>query len=446
MRFLRPVTAIFLIVAALAAAPARALPIERVVSPEGIEAWLVEDHTVPVVSLGFLFRGGAGLDPQGKAGLASFVAGMLDEGAGDLDSQAFQQRLADLSISLHFSAGLDTFSGSLRTLSENREAAFSLLRLALTEPRFDSKPLERVRSQILTGLVLDDERPEIIASRVWFGAAFPDHPYGRPNEGTQDGVAAVTADDLRRFVRERLGRDTLIIGVAGDITAGELVPLLESTFGGLPARAEPYELAETNPSGGGVIVVERDIPQSVVAFGESCLKRDDPDYFAAGLLNYVIGGDSFISRLGSELRVKRGLTYSVYSYLLPYAHTGLLLGGVSTENSRVAESLGLIRVEWRRVAAQGILEHELEGAKSFLIGSFPLRLSSTGNIAQMMVSFQYHDLGIDYMERRNELINSVTREDIRRVARKFFRADDLLFVIVGRPEGISATREAPPET
>lgn len=444
-REMRLVAVALVALASLAPAAAAAATIDRVVSPGGVEAWLVEDHTVPVISLHFLFRGAAALDPPDKAGLAALTAGMLDEGAGELDSKAFQQRLADLSVSLGFSAGLDTFSGSLRTLSENRDAAFSLLELALAEPRFDSEPLERVRSQILTAFKHDEGDPETIASRTWFRAAFPGHPYGRPSRGTPRGVAAVTADDLRGFVRERLGRDALIIGVAGDISAGELAPLLDSAFGGLPDRAAPHDLAEARPNGGGMIVVDRDIPQSVVTFGGNGLKREDPEYFAARLLNYVVGGGGFISRLVTELRVKRGLTYSVYSFLYTYAHAGIIFGGVSTENGRVGESLDLIRAEWRRVAAEGVSEEELEAAKSFLIGSFPLQLSSTWNIADMMVSLQYHDLGIDYIERREGLINSVTGEDIRRVAEKFFRADDLLFVVVGRPEGVAATREAPPE-
>jgi len=417
--------------------------VERVVSAGGIEAWLVADPSLPVISLSLLFRGGAALDPAGKEGLAVMTAGLLDEGAGDLDSSAFQQRLADLAISLRFSASLDTFEGNLKTLSENRDEAFSLLRMALNAPRFDDEPVARIRNQILAGLAMAQSDPEEIAGKVWSRAAFPDHPYGRPSDGTKTGVTAVTADDLRGFVKDRLGRDRLIIGVAGDITADELAPLLDNTFGSLPEHAAPFDLAQAEVAGGGVIVVEEDIPQSTVRFGENGIKRDDPDYFAARLLNYTLGGGGFSSRLTEEVREKRGLAYSVYSYLQPMAQGGLVSGGVGTDNARVAESLDLIREEWRRMAEDGVSEGELKDAKTYLTGAFPLRLTSTGRIAGMLSTLQYLDLGIDYLDRREELIHSVTLDDTRRVAERLFHADDLLVVVVGKPEGVTATRPAP---
>ncbi len=427
----------------LSISSAQGTQIERVVSAGGIEAWLAEDHSLPVISLSLLLRGGAALDPAGKEGLAVMTAGLLDEGAGDLDSGAFQQRLADLAITLRFNASLDTFEGTLRTLSENRDQAFSLLRMALNAPRFDDEPVTRIRNQILTGLAMTESDPGEIADKVWSRAAFPDHPYGRPSEGTKAGVAAITTDDLRGFVERRLGRDRLIIGVAGDITADELSPLLDSVFGSLPERAAPFDLPQAQVAGGGVIVVEEDIPQSTVRFGENGIKRDDPDYFAARLLNYTLGGGGFSSRLTEEVREKRGLAYSVYSYLQPMAQGGLVSGGVGTDNARVAESLDLIREEWRRMADDGVSADELRDAKTYLTGSFPLRLSSTGRIASMLTTLQYLDLSIDYLDRREELIHSVTLDDTRRVAERLLHADDLLVVVVGKPEGVTATRPAP---
>ncbi len=419
------------------------MQIERVVSVDGIEAWLVEDHTIPVISLSLLFRSGAVLDPAGKEGLASMMAGLLDEGAGDLDSRAFQQRLADIAVTLRFDASLDTFEGSLKTLTENRDEAFSLLRMALSAPRFDAEPVERIRNQILAGLAAAESDPAQIADKVWFRTAFPDHPYGRPVEGTRSGIAAVTANDLRGFVERRFGRDHLIIGVAGDITAEELTPLLDSTFGSLPARAAPFDLPEARVDGGGVIVVKEDIPQSTVRFGENGIKRDDPDYFVARLLNYTLGGGGFSSRLTKEVREKRGLAYSVYSYLQTMARGGLVSGAVGTNNASVVESLDIIRGEWKRMAEDGVSEGELNDAKTYLTGAFPLRLTSTGRIANTLAVLQYLDLGIDYLDRREELIHSVTLDDVRRVADRLLHADDLLVVVVGRPEGVTATRPSP---
>ena len=436
------VIALFSLLAA--ASPAAAIEVQRVVSPGGIEAWLVEDHSNPIISLDMTFRGGAALDPVGKEGLANLVSGLIDEGAGDLDSQAFQGRLQNLSIGLSFSTGLDTFSGDLKTLTENRDTAFELLRLALNEARFDEEPIARIRSQILAGLARDSENPRVIVRRTLNKVLFPEHAYGRPASGTTESVTGLTVEDLRRFTAERFARDVLVVGVVGDITAQELAGLLDETFLGLPATAAPVDLADTTPSGeGGVIVVEKDLPQSVVAFGHEGIGRADPDYYTAYVVNYILGGGGFSSRLYKEIREKRGLAYSVYAYLNPLDHAALVVGGVATQNERVSESLDLIRAEWRRMAEDGPSEEELRDAKIYLTGSFPLRFSSSGRISGMLIGMQLNYLGIDYLDRRNALIEAVTLDDARRVATRLYDADKLTVIVVGRPEGVTATRPAP---
>ncbi len=433
-----------LLLAAVTALPARAVEVQRVVSPGGIEAWLVEDHTNPILSLDLVFRGGAALDPTGKQGVANLVASTMDEGAGDLDSQAFQGRLDALSISLRFGAGADSFTGTLRTLSENRDAAFELLRLALTAPRFDEEPVERIRAQILIGLSRASEDPDSIASRSLSKIFFPDHPYGRSSNGTRETVEAITRHDLVTFVRNRFGRDNLVVGVVGDVTPAELAQLLDSTFLDLPAEAAPASHAETKPAGlGELVVVEREIPQSVVVFGHGGLLRDDPDYYAAYVVNHIFGGGSFSSRLYDEVREKRGLAYSVYSFLSPFDYSALMIGGVATQNQRVAESLEIIRAEWRRMAEEGPGEEELRRAKTFLTGSFPLRFSSSGSISGMLAGIQHNKLGIDYLDRRNSYVEAVSLEDARRVARRLLDADALTVVVVGKPSGLTPSRPAP---
>ncbi len=435
--------ALFLILAV--ALPARAIEVQRVISPGGIEAWLVEDHTNPIISLDLTFRGGAALDPAGRLGLANLVSGLIDEGAGELDSQAFQGRMSELSISLSFSAGRDSFGGEMMTLTENRDAAFELLRLALTEARFDEEPVERIRSQILAGLTRDSQNPRSIVGRTMRKVLFPEHPYGRPVNGTPVTLSAITVADLRRFVAERFARDVLLVGVVGDITAEELARRLDQAFLGLPAVAASAEIAETTPvAQGDVVVVDRDMPQSIVAFGHAGIARDDPDFYVAYVVNYILGGGSFSSRLYDEVREKRGLAYSIYSYLNPLQHAALVMGGVATQNASVAESLDLIRTEWRRMSETGPSETELHKAKTYLTGSFPLRFSSSGKISGMLAGMQFQDLGIDYLERRNDFIEAVTLEDARRVAARLYDADKLTVVVIGRPDGITATRPPPP--
>ncbi|MEM7171495.1 MAG: pitrilysin family protein [Pseudomonadota bacterium] len=419
---------------------ARAVEVQRVVSPGGIEAWLVEDHTNPIIALDLAFRGGAALNPPEKAGLANMVASTIDEGAGDLDSQAFQGQLDDLSITLRFSAGLDNFVGSLRTLTENRDVAFDMLRLALTQPRFDAEPVERIRAQLISGLLYEAENPDTIVSRKLRKLMFPDHAYGQPVNGTSETIPGLTRDDLAQFASERFGRDQLIVGVVGDITPAELASLLDRTFGELPEKAAPMSVSDTKPQGAGdLLVIERNIPQSVVAFGHGGLKRDDPDYYAAYVVNYVLGGGGFASRLYDEVREKRGLAYSVYSYLNPMEQAGLVMGGVATQNARVAESLSLIRAEWDRMSAEGPTEEELAAAKTYLTGSFPLRLSSSGAISGMLVGMQLGDLGIDFLERRNDYIDAVTIDDARRVAERLYRPEDLSVVVVGQPHDLESS-------
>ncbi len=421
----------------LAALPARAVEIQRVTSPGGIEAWLVEDHANPLFAMRFFFRGGSALDPKGREGLAEMTSALLDEGAGDLDSTAFQRRLEDLSAGLRFSSGADNFSGGLRALSETRDEAFEMLRLALTAARFDSDPVERIRSQLLAGLAESAEDPNYLAGRAWWSAAYPDHPYGRPSGGTPETVKALSADDLRGFVRRRLARDNLVIGIVGDIDAAQLAPILDKVFGGLPARAAPWKVPEAMArTSGGVKVVRKTIPQSVVIFGQRGIKRDDPDFYTAHVMNYVLGGGGFNSRLYDEIREKRGLAYSVYSYLSPMRHSGVIMGGVGTQNQRVRESIELIRAEWRRMAEGGVSDAELTAARTFLTGSFPLRFTSSRRIAGMLAGMQLENLGIDYLDRRNGFIEAVTAADVRRVARKWLDADTLTFVVVGDPEGL----------
>ncbi len=426
--------------------PARAIEVQQVTSPGGITAWLVEDHSNPILSLDLAFVGGAVLDPEGQEGLAHLVSGLIDEGAGELDSQSFQATLRNLSIRLSFNAGLETFQGSLRTLTENRQTAFDLLRLALSEPRFDEEPVERIRSQIQVQLAQDSENPNAIAARALRELMFPGHPYSRPVNGTPESVQAIGVDDMRRFVSERFARDALRVAVAGDVTAEELGPLLDHAFLGLPVAAAPFDLPEVAPQANGeVLVIERDLPQSVMAFAHGGLMRDDPDFYAAYVANRIFGGGGFGSRLYAEVREKRGLAYSVFSYLNPLERSALVRGGVATANARAGESLEVIREEWARMGAEGPTAQEVEDAKTYLTGSYPLRFSSTSSIAGTLLGIQLDDLGIDYINIRNDLIEAVTVEDAQRVARELFRAEDLTVVIVGRPDGVASEKAASDE-
>jgi len=419
---------------------AGAIAIKEVTSPGGITAWLIEERTVPLLSMGFAFRGGAALDPAGKGGLAEFVSALLDEGAGPYAAAEFQKRLEENSISMRFSAGFDFFGGRVRALNDHRAEAFDLLRLALTSPRFDREPVARVRDQLLSAVRREMDRPRSMASRLWHRTVFPDHPYGRDVDGRAETITAITADDLHGFVGRRFGRDNLIVAVVGDIGPDQLAPLLDRAFGSLPEKAAPYTLPEAEVRGAGkVLVVEREIPQTVAIFGQSGIKHTDPDFHAAHVMNHVLGGGTLTSRLGDEVRERRGLAYSVYTRLVSYDRAGLVMGWVATQNRKIAESLAVIRAEFARMAKEPVPAAELEDAKRYLTGAFFTRLNSTSRIANLLVGIQLDRLGIDYLERRNALIGAVTAEDVQRVARRLLDPERLTVVMVGKPAGVTAT-------
>ncbi len=429
-----------LILVLFAPLSAHATEVREVRSPGGITAWLVREPTIPLISIKFSFVGGGSLDQSGRKGTANLLSGLLDEGAGPYNSLAFQTRMQDLAVRMSFNADRDSFSGSLQTLSTNRDAAFELLRLALNEPHFEVEAVERVRRQIITGLIEGQEDPGTIAAKLWFATAFPDHPYGLPGNGSIASVKAISVDDLRILLGKAMARDRLTIGVVGDISAAELGPLLDKTFGALPASVAIAPVPETMPVGaGGVKVVRKPIPQSQVMFGGPGLKRADPDWYAAYVLNYVLGGGGFASRLTEEVREKRGLAYSVYSYLYPLDHAAIHMGGVGTQNDRVGEAITVIKEQFALAGKNGITEEELANAKTYLNGSFPLRLTSSGRIAGLLLAIQRQNLGIDYLDRRSGLINAVTMADIRRVAKRLLRPENLLIVVVGQPVGLTSS-------
>lgn len=437
MNIIKLFIAAFIVTAPFAA---HAVEVTRVISPGGIEAWLVEDHANPLVSMQFAFDGGSALDPADKAGLANLAASTMDEGAGDLDSQTFQQRLTDNAIQLRFKAGIDTFSGHVKTLTETSDMAFGLLRQAMTQPRFDDEPVGRLKSQIQAGIRRDSEAPGAIAYDTLFEGFFPGHGYAQHSDGTEKTVAAITTDDLHAFVRTRLSRDHLKIGVVGDITPDRLGVLLDRTFGTLPKTVSGARALDVKPkSTGRLVVIEKDIVQSTIVFGLEGPKRNDPDYYAVLIMNHILGGGGFTSRLYEEVREKRGLAYSVSTSLYPLDHAGLIVGNAGTENARVAETIAIIRDEWRRMASGDIDAQTLRDAQTYVTGSFPLTFTSTSKIARVLVAMQMHDLGIDYLDRRNAYIDAVTLEGVKRVAAQYLAADQLDIIVVGKPVGVVST-------
>jgi zinc protease len=430
----------FMLAGGLAAAPlpAHATTIERIVSPGGIPAWLVREPSVPLIAVDFAFRGGANQDPVDKPGVATMMTSLLDEGAGDIESTQFHERVEAKAIEIGFAATRDYISGSLRTLTENQDEAVELMRLALTAPRFDAPDVERIREQLLAGLRRATQSPNDLANQRWWATAFAGHPYGRPVRGTLQSVPAIMVDDLRTFMRNVFARDGLKIAIVGNIDAAGAGKLVDRVFGALPATGGLSPIAAVSPQGlGSKIAIDLDVPQSVVLIGGAGIARKDPDFMAAFVLNHVLGGSAFSSRLYKEVREARGLAYSVYSAVFPLDYAALFVSGTATRADRASQTLEVMEAEIQKLAESGPTEEELIKAKSFLAGSYALRFDTSTKIAEQLVQIQIEDLGIDYIDKRNGLVEAVTMADVQRVAKRLLKGG-MLVTVVGRPQQTQA--------
>lgn len=420
-----------LFAASLFVLPVQAVEIQKVVSPGGIEAWLVEDHTIPQIAVNFSFKGGAAQDPASKEGLTRLLAATMDEGAGDLPSQAFQARLEELAVNISFDTGKDRFYGNLRTLTPTRDEAFDLLHLALTKPRFDTEAVERMKAQLISSAKRNAEDPNAIAALSFTEATLGEHPYARPTGGTPESLETLVPEDLVQQHKRLVARPGLTIGVVGAIDAQTLAPLLDRVFAGLPEDGDLSPIPEATPKTGLTISKSLQVPQTTLMFGLPGLKRDDPDYQAAYVMNHILGGGSFTSWLYEEVREKRGLAYGVNTSLIPYDHMGLILGSTATRADRADETLKIVLEQVNRMATKGPTQAELDSAKRYLTGSYALRFDSSGKIASQLVALQNAGLGIDYFDRRNAEIEAVTLDDVNRVAQRLLAGKEPTVVSVG---------------
>lgn len=418
-------------------APSRASRVQTVAAAGGPTAWLVEDYAVPLVAFDFAFRGGSSQDPSDKEGAVSMLGALLDEGAGSLDSEAFHRALDDKAIEISFSADRDLLHGRVKTLTRHVDAAFELLRLAVTQPRLDADAIERMRAQMTAGLKRDAKDPDALAGKAWREAAFPGHPYGRSGRGTLDSLPRIERSDLDLLRGALATCDGLAVAAVGAIDAGRLAGLMQRSFEELPARGALQPVADADMAGlGERKLVDLDVPQATIRFGLPGIARRDPDHMAAVVVNHILGGGVFSARLFKEVREKRGLAYSVHSQLVTHLHAALFSGGTSTKNERAAESLAVIEEEIEKLAAEGPTADELDKAKKYLIGSYALRFDTSTKIASQLVHLQTEGFDVGYLDERNQEIAAVSMADARRVAERLFAGKKLLVAVAGRPEGL----------
>ena len=412
--------------------PLRAeVDITPVETPGGFTAWLVQEDSIPFVALDITFRGGASIEDPEQAGAVNLMTGLLGEGAGDLDAQAYAEARESLAARISFSSGRDAVTVSARFLTENRDEAVDLIRLALHEPRFEADAVERVRRQVISSLRRDAVNPNAIAGREFARLAFGDHAYGRNPDGTPETVAALDVDALRQAHRAAITRDRVYIGAAGDIAPEELATLIDHLLADLPEAEVPLPERTDFLAEPAVHAVDFDGPQTVIAFGHAGIEREDPDFLAAFVVNEVFGGGRFGTRLMRSLREERGLTYGVGSFLSSGALGESYQGRVSTDPQHVPQIMEILREEWRAIAEDGITEEEAERVRTYLTGAYPLRFDGNGSIASIMASMQFQGFDIDYVNVRNDMIDALTLEELNAMAARLYDPEALVFVVVG---------------
>jgi len=409
---------------------AHAIDIKQVETDKGIKALLVEDYTLPIIALSVSFKGGASQDPEGKEGTLRLMTALMDEGAGDLDNIAYQAKAEEIGLEFGFSTSRDSFSGSGRMLRSERNEAFRLIKLAINEPRFDEEAIERMRDAIRTNIIAAGKNPTSVRRKTIREAIFAGHPYSRSTSGNEQSIEVITRDDIVAMNKKILSRAGLTIGVVGAISEQELKLALDDIFGDLPKELMIDDIPDVDPKLGDKISIPMQVPNASISILYPAIKRDHPDFFAAHLMNYILGGGTLTSRLYKEVREKRGLAYGVSSGITTSEHSANFAAGTSTRAENRDQVISIMRAEIDRIATEGVTEAELEKAKRYVTGSYAIsNLDTSGKIANVLVALQRNNLGIDYIDRREEYIASVTVQDVNRMAREFFSGEPTIVVV-----------------
>ena len=425
IRILATVTFLFTMLA-----QANAIDIKEITSDKGIKALLVEDYTLPIIAISISFEGGSTQDAEGKEGTLRLMTALMDEGAGDLDSVAYQAKAEELGLEFGFSASKDRFSGSGRLLRSERKEVFNLIKLAINQPRFDEDAMERMRDAIRSSIISSKKNPGSVRSKAIREAIFGSHPYSRGSSGTEKSIDLITRDDIIAMNKKILSRGTLTVGVVGAISEAELKSALDDIFGTLPQERMIDEIEEVIPKLGDDISLVMSVPNASISIVYPAIKRDNPDYFAAHLMNYILGGGTFSSRLYTEVREKRGLAYGVSSGIATLDKTAYFVAGTSTRAENREETINIIKNEIERITTQGVTAEELEKAKRYVAGSYAIsNLDTSSKISSVLVALQTQNLGLDYIESREKYIENVTLEDANRMAKEFFSTKPTVVVV-----------------
>lgn len=411
-----------------------ALEFKKLETKSGIKFWFVEDKSIPIVSVSFSFKGGSSLESKEKNGISNLMTSLMDEGTRNLSSTEFKKMMKSIGMKLSFSSQKDKISGSFQIISSQAQSGFNLFYEALNYPEFNLSDIERIRKQVISSIKIDESDLSTLASNKFNENFFKNHNFSKTSKGSINSVEQIIREDLLSFHKIAFQKSNLVIGVSGSIKEEEVINFIDFVFGELKNSTEISELKKFDKLGKGEVIFEMKTPQTSVLFGHPGLARNDEEYFALRIANYIFGGGGFQSRLYKKIREKKGLVYSIYSYLLSYQSDGVIVGGFQTRNEFVNETISNVKEEWIKMKKRGITEKELENAKAYFNGSFTRNFTSTLSISGLLEVVQYFNLGEDYFQRRESIINNLDLKKINEVLSKFFDEKELFFMIVGEPK------------
>jgi zinc protease len=390
-----------------------------------------EQRTLPMVSIEMLIHAGARYDAPKQDGLANLTAELITEGTKRRTALQISESLDFLGASLSARGGEDLASVSLTVLKKDLPAGLELLAEVLTNAVFPQEEIERQKQAVIASIRAKEEQPGEIADMRFTAAVFPQTRYGRPVEGTEASVKAIPQASLREFYQRYYRPNRSIMAIVGDISHEEMTEALNQAFRSWnKGEPPPKPLALTATAETGTIRVNKDLTQANLILGQRGVGRENPDYYALQVMNYILGGGGFSSRAMDSIRNQRGLAYSVYSYFSAEKGRGTFQFVMQTKNETALQAIDIAKEEIRRIRQAPVSEAELNDAKDYLTGSFPLRFDTMGKVANFLAQVEYFELGLDYAERYPDLIRNISIEEVNRVAQKYLEPEKMITVIV----------------
>ncbi len=411
-----------------------ALEYKKLQTSKGIKFWFVQDKSIPIVSVSFSFGGGSSLDSKEKNGISNLMTSMMDEGTTNLTSNELKNLMKENGMKLNFSSQRDRINGNFQTISSQILKSFELFSEVLNHPKFDEKDINKIKRQIISSIKIDESDISTLASNKFNQFFFDQHNFSENTKGSIKSLNNINREDLIKFHKKVFQKQNLIIGVAGNVNEKNIKEFIDLVFGDLNNYDEILKIKKFETLAKGERIHKIKTPQTSVLFGHPGLARNNENFFALRIANYILGGGGFQSRLYKNIREKKGLVYSVYSYLLSFESDGVIVGGFQTRNKSVYETVESVKNEWKKIQKKGITKTELENAKAYYNGSFTRNFTSTLSIARLLQIVQYYKLGDNYFQEREKIINSLSLEKVNQVVSNLFDGKKLFFMIVGEPE------------